>query len=583
MHGHAVLVARDLIALLCVGAWVGNVPGQVASRPASAPAETVVVDYHLILTEPEKRELGVIASISGLSTGRSALKLGMNVDSTFVRLERPLLAGPVRARTEGHPLVVENPQPYEWVVKTGGRTSIELRYSVPLTHRELDAVRGRDEYEFPHVSTDHAFLPTGPLIIAPADVEPAEIHVRVDTPAGWPVHAPWPAVGERRFALDGLRPLQDDLLALGNWHTETIAIDDFTATLAIAPGQQEVHAPLAELVRQIVTCELKLFGRPPRGRYLFIVGPPLKNSLAGSPKTSSMVLALDSRLLDQQKSMAAHLVAHEFFHTWAAAEAPLPDELRWINEGFTDYYAYLVCARLKLIEWDAFAATLGQTMQEATYNPLFGKLSLVAAGGPVFFENRDAYDLVYDGGLVMAAWLDRAIRHHQPGRSLDDFMRALLNDPRWDAAGRTPTLEDVTQLIRQFVPGQTADHIITAATGPYQLNPVAAFVNLGVFIERERGRPALDLRANLDGTRLLDLDPRDYAHRFGLRPGDVLLAVNGQDVTCPTEVHAAWRKPIDEVVRVRLRRGDEELVLEQGLPVITEFKVPVGPWLAHRE
>ena len=98
--------------------------------------------------------------------------------------------------------------------------------------------------------------------------------------------------------------------------------------------------------------------------------------MAGSPKTCSMTLNVEPRLALAAGKHLSHLIAHEFFHTWGAGRVALPDEMRWITEGFTDYYAYLVSARLGLNTWEEFAETLGEKMRATDTNPIGGRLSL---------------------------------------------------------------------------------------------------------------------------------------------------------------------------------------------------------------
>jgi len=65
-----------------------------------------------------------------------------------VRLPEPRLDGAVQAEAGEHALPIERTGPYAWAVQTGGAADIRLTYTVPLTHRDLEAVRGRHEFEY---------------------------------------------------------------------------------------------------------------------------------------------------------------------------------------------------------------------------------------------------------------------------------------------------------------------------------------------------------------------------------------------------------------------------------------------------
>jgi len=55
--------------------------------------------------------------------------------------------------------------------------------------------------------------------------------------------------------------------------------------------------------------------------------------MSGSPKTNSMVLAVDPRMHERGARHLAHLVAHEFFHTWAPGIGELPTSCAGLNEA----------------------------------------------------------------------------------------------------------------------------------------------------------------------------------------------------------------------------------------------------------
>jgi predicted metalloprotease with PDZ domain/peroxiredoxin len=553
---------------------------ELEESPSTQPVTSGVrLHYDLTLRPPVERKVDVIATVDGLPRSGGDLKLEMSQDWAFVRLPEPLLAGPLQAVADGEARVVERTGPFAWSVQTMGHAQVEVRYSVPLTHRELPAVRERhDDFEYPFVADDYAMLATAAVLACPEEVAVGGIRMRVNMPGGWDIRAPWRRLPDGEFEPGDRESAQNDLLALGHWNCHEIRVGDFVGTIAFAPGQEEIESAADSVIGRIVEHELALFGRPAQGQYLFLFGPPAERGMMGSPKTNSMVLAVDPRMHERGARHLAHLVAHEFFHTWAHSIGELPDELRWLNEGVTDYYAYLVSARLGYLTWDEFAATLAENMLAATNSPQFGRMSLVEAGGPAFFTDTDAHDLVYAGGLVWGAWLDRAIRAEGRGKTLDDFMRGLMNDPRWSRGGPSPHMADVASLLPRYVPAELARKAKDAVCQPYSFDPVASFAALGVTVTAQTDPTKLDLRASLDGTRVVNIDHKTLAYRVGVREDDVLSAVNGQPVANAAQVHVAWRSPQDGRVRVTLQRGGQPVELDEPLPAVLGYEVAAGPW-----
>lgn len=447
--------------------------------------------YVVSINDPAAQQAQVSVAICGLDPERTVLRLGIHQGQSFLKLPEPLLRGPVQARINGSPATIERQGPFAWKLACGGAKRIDLDYTVPLTHREIEEVaRSRDQYEFPYLDEEHGMLTSWSLVIVPRDFEPASIALRFDLPESWDVIAPWQESSPGVFAPPDLRTLQNDLIAVGKWTTRKNRIRGFEATVAIAPGQPLLEKKALDPIRRIVESELDLFGRPVEAKYLFLFGRPDTPGAGGSPKNASMTLTVQPALLRLPEAFdfVPHLVAHEFFHTWGASIYDAPDELRWFNEGFTDYYAYLVITRLGMKSWEAFAEKLGSAMKECEKNPHFKKLSLAEAGGDIFFSDRAAYRMVYSGGMIVAAWLDRAIRTQaregESSATLDDFMRAFNNDPRWIKGKRSPGLNDFLEVLGRFVDEKTVRLAKKAVSGPYALDPEIAFPGNGVTVKR---------------------------------------------------------------------------------------------------
>jgi predicted metalloprotease with PDZ domain len=568
---------RSLQLAMCWMASAAVCAGQAHVRPVGTTGSASLC-YTVSVRSPESQRVAVTVALAGVDPLKTSVRWEMQQRFAFVRLPEPLLDGPIRATVGGQVVPVQRRSAYDWDLPLSGQHEIVLHYVVPLTHRTLDAVKSRDAYEYPYLAPDHGLLVTPTLFVYPADIGPLEIRVRFDLPVGWEVVSPWRAVGEHEFDPGERESLLNDLVAIGNWHTHAIRAGDFVGTIAFAPGQEPLEKAAVEPIRRVVERELELFGRPADGRYLFVFGRPDTSGMAGSPKTHAMTLSVEPRLAEAASRYLPHLIAHEFFHTWMGAQFEMPDELRWVNEGFTDYFAYLVPARLGLSTWDEFADTLADKMRACAENLQRGKLSLASAGGEVFFTDRNAYDLVYDGGLVIAAWLDQAIRRQGRGQTLDDLMRAFNNDPRWTKGEATPSARDFFEVVGRFAEATTAAQLERFVVRPYEFDPPAAFAELGLTIRREEAPAPMDLRANFDGTRVIDIDPGSGAYRVGIRANDRLIEINGQSVSDAREVRVAWQRLVDKGIRVTLERNGDTLALAAPVPRIERFIVPVEAW-----
>jgi predicted metalloprotease with PDZ domain len=409
--------------------------------------------------------------------------------------------------------------------------------------------------------------------------------VRIEAPPGWPVIAPWPEVEPGVLAPGSWQAVQDDLIAIGGWNVTRQDAGGVDLAIAFAADRPELEQVVVGRIGPIVAREVELFGGPQSPVYLFLFCDPDQSGYGGSPRTSSMTLFVSPELpLDFAADGVSHLIAHEYHHTWLKAVGLDPAGLRFFAEGFTDWYAALVPWWLGFREQREVEAELEARLAEFEHGLARFDGSLLEAGGPAFFEGgrSSAYRTTYAGGLVLAAWLDLAIARADDGSSLDELMRDLYEDPRW-AEGVGVQLDDLVALAERYAGPELAAELHTAATARAPLDLVALFARVGVELEREVVPPSFALRANLDGTRVLTIDPQDLLARCGVRNGDRLVSIADRAVGDEAELRAAWgalagdRAGAERVRLVVVRAdSDEPVDIDVPLPETAVYRLPAG-------
>jgi len=563
--------------------------GCSAPEPRGGSPPAVAVRYEVKIRDPGVRPAEVKAVISNICAEEKELHLKMTGQYAFVRLDEPLLQGEIEAHDiRGAALPLTRTGPYGWTVETLGGREVRLGYSVPLLHRDLPEVRkGSDEYEQPYLEEDHGMLVAGTLFIVPAGRTLHPIRVSFDLPPGWKALCPWDPVEANAFSPGSGRELFNDLAAIGEWSVTSLNAGGMDIMLAFAPGQEALEEVASPLIEKIVRNELALFGTVPCPRYLFLFVKPVTPGFGGSPKTGSMVLSINlgkgGKPRTEMLPHLAHLIAHEFHHLWSFSRYDCPDELRFFNEGFTDYYSYLIQAREGIISLEGFEQVLESRMAGCESSPLRGEVSLADAGGDLFFNDRNAYDLVYEGGLLIAALLDAHIRRIAPGKNLDFFMRAFNNDPRWSTGtsttcGRAPKLGDFLECVEAHVSAGETERFVELINKPFVPDFLEEFQRAGVVLHRTSQPAKPDLRGNLDRVTLLDLDKGGPAYRIGVRAKDRFLEVNGIRPENAADVYRAWSKPRSGRISVVLGRGSETITIDQPLPENIVYSIDLGPW-----
>lgn len=454
---------------------------------------------------------------------------------------------------------------------------VRIAWSVPVVHRSLPEVRLRGASEHPYVADDHGLLVTAPLMLLPTSLDDADARARVtfELPEGWALHAPWPRDGDA--TTPRITDLNNDLVAIGAWDVERIALDDFAGTVAFAPGQQRLRDATLPAIRRIVPAMRALFDAPEPSRYAFFFGRPDMAGMGytGSPKSNAMTLAVSEELVEQAPEFVAegvaHLVAHEFHHTWTSSRFT-DDDLRFFNEGFTDHFAWRVLVRLGILDWTAYAAKIAETLERAAQIAARTDMSLVESGGPEFFAGGDAYFLCYAGGLLVAAQVDAALRAADPPTTLDAWMRAFNNRP----ADAPRDLDAFLAVLEDAAGATVRAEVERLVRAPFPDDPSPLLAAYGV-TSRVVPRDAT-LRANLAGLTVRDIDPATIHAEWGLAPGDTIVEVHGAPVPDGGTLRREIETPRDGAIHFVVERDGERVELGGELGVTRRFDVDAQPW-----
>lgn len=528
-------------------------------------------EYTVRLTDPAGQRATVAIEFTHLPAGLTELELNFAERFAFVTFPEAQVLDPWIVVVGDQPSEVQRARPFSWRIPCAPGKPLAVVFNAPVDLRSHPLVDERGDYEMPIATEEFAMLSSGALLPA-ATIDGIELRVRFELPEGWAVHTAWPEVEPGVFAPRDSLALRDALVALGKWEKRESSAEGAHALALFAPSEARLAAEVAPLVGALFTTEIELFGGAPLERYLFLFVPSRVRGFAGSAKQGAMVLSVDAKMpVHAVRPYAAHLIAHEFFHTWGASRYACPDELRFFNEGFTDYYAYEATRRIGELSDAALQDKIGEKLGEYERAARATGLSLLQAGGPAFFEGGGAYDQVYAGGLVLAALCEKSLRSAEqtdgPRRTLDDFLRAFNNDQRWSRTGAAPTLADFVEQLARFCGAEFAASfkgLVEASNADLG----AALSAAGCAVERVEEPAALELRANLEATRIVDIDPACAAARIGLRVGDKLIEVNGVKVAGPADCRAAFAKPREGRLQITLERDGATERIDAAPPTV---------------
>ena len=167
-------------------------------------------------------------------------------------------------------------------------------------------------------------------------------------------------------------------------------------------------------------------------------------------------------------------MSHEFFHSWNVKRirprslepfdferVNISGEL-WFAEGFTNFYGPLVLKRAGISTLDQFATSVGNALNMALTSPGRAVFNVIEASQRAAFtdgassadpQNQANTDVsYYYSGEALALGIDLSIRTRFPGKSLDDWMRAMWR--RHPDVQKPYTLNDLERALTEATGSQ---------------------------------------------------------------------------------------------------------------------------------
>lgn len=362
----------------------------------------------------------------------------------------------------------------------------------------------------------------------------------------------------RRFALDpdSRSPVHLNVMA------------DSPEQIALDPARLAAH-------RRLVEQADRLFGSRPFERYEFLV--TLSDRLGGygleHRGSSENSIAAESFLRWDRFPSDRLLLPHEYVHSWNGklrrADAlltedfhqPVSNELLWVYEGLTAYWALVLAARSGLRSPDQARQDLAELAARAehragrSWRPLADTLNdpIIGRNAPLPWPNWQRGGDYYSEGPLL--WLDVDTRIRELSgerRSLDDFARAFFRGNS-RSAPRGYDLDDIVEALDAVQPYDWRSHLtglLNAREAPLdgivrgggRLIYTAVQNDVAAAVEQQDGR--LDLSYSLgavvagDGT-LSEVLWDSPAFAAGLTAGTGIVSVNGAPFT-----HSALRSAI---------------------------------------
>ena len=496
----------------------------------------------------------------------------------------------------GKPLEITRPSAYQWNIQMLGKDTVTVQYTLFGDHADGT---------YAGIDAAHAHLNLPATLAWAHGFEQSPSTVKVNAPAKWQVFTQLPQ-NDGSYTAPNLDRLMDGPMEIGpgTAHNWTVGGARFRMALH-HQGTAEEGAAFAQAVQAITAEEEGVFGAFPKyddGLYTFLLDYlPYVHGDGMEHRNSTSITS--TRNLADSTSELLDTVAHEFFHSWNVKRirpktlqpfdferTNISGEL-WFAEGFTNYYGPLTLKRAGIWNQDQFTNDMARAVNTVLTAPgrqlrspveMSRMAPFVDAAAAVDSTNtRNTYISYYTYGQALALGIDLSIRSQFPGKSLDDWMRAMWH--RHPDADRPYTLDDLQQALAEVTNANFAAGIFERHIhGREPMDYKTLLAHAGFALENAAtgkawlGRTAFTI--DEEGAKLTDYTLRGSPlYDAGLDRGDRILDWDGKAIRSQLELDQflATHKPGDRIALTAQTRSEKK-TLELVLGSAPELRVVDG-------
>lgn len=561
--------SRSLVLTLAVGFVFLITPTAPAQK-----RDAFHIDYTVSISSVEGHLFHVTADVKNIKEPRLDLSLPIwtpgwyTVENYFKNVLRFKITD-----ANGKWLQPEMIHKQTWRVETKGLDSIKVEFEYRANVLALNQAK---------ITSDFAFFTGTELFVMAAGHRASPSSVRFELPNGWKIIS---ALTETRdpmtFAAPDYDTLVDAPTEMGKFDVNQFQAEGKPHYLVTTPAgalAKDKADKFTEMLAKVAAAQSSIFGGLPYEKYVYFYffSRPESNAGGALEHLNSHVAFAFSPNPDFMIDTASH----EFFHVWNVKRIRPADmwpydysrenetPLLWVSEGFTNYYGNVALYRAGLRNRQQFLQSVEGAIRGVESNDARSYISPANSSVSTWvgYDTPVAFGIsYYTQGQNLGALLDLSILQDTGGASgLDAVMRALYTD--FYKKDKGFTTENLLAILNRLTKRDYHDfhrkYIAGVEIPPYDL--ILGYAGYKVeAASRKTPVIGIEEEETPEGVKITRVNPNGPAAKAGLRPGDILVSIDGLDLQKDSQaVEERLQQRIDGSVKLQIKRGSNEQTLD---------------------